>query len=223
MASKRSGCFITFEGPEGAGKSTQTQRLAKRLEQAGFPCMLTREPGGTPIGDRIRAILLDSANAGMIAEAEILLFSASRAQLVAECIRPSLAAGCSVICDRYADSTLAYQGYGRGLDLVRLREITAFATGGLTPDLTVFLDLPVIEGLKRRHLAFQGGEGELNRLDCQSLEFHERVRAGYLEMASQEQHRWVILDGMLPPDQVAAEIWAHVHPLLTYGHKGARL
>lgn len=222
MASERLGLFITFEGPEGAGKSTQTQRLAKRLEQADFPCMVTREPGGTLIGDRVRAILLDSANAGMIAEAEILLFSASRAQLVAECIRPSLAAGRSVICDRYADSTLAYQGYGRGLDLARLREITTFATGGLTPDLTLFLDLPVSEGLKRRQQAYKGGEGEFNRLDRQSLEFHECVRQGYLEMASQEPQRWVILDGLLPPDQVEAEIWTRVHPLLTYRHKGAR-
>ena len=148
------GVFITFEGPEGSGKTTQIRLLTARLEAAGYDVLTTREPGGTPIGDQIRAVVHNVANTEMVAEAEILLYSASRAQLVGELIRPALAQGQVVLSDRYADSTTAYQGYGRGLDLAALRQITVFATGGLTPDLTIYLDCSVEEGLKRKQQAF---------------------------------------------------------------------
>jgi len=147
------GVFITFEGPEGSGKTTQIRRLAEHLRSADHDVLLIREPGGTPIGDQIRAVLHDIANTAMVSEAEILLFSASRAQLVGQLIRPALAQGTIVLCDRFADSTLAYQGYGRGLDLDALRQITEFATGGLSPDLTLYLDIPVEKGLDRKRRA----------------------------------------------------------------------
>ena len=147
--------FITFEGPEGSGKTTQIQPLFADLQSRGYDVVLTREPGGTAIGDQIRRVLLDPANQEMLLEAEILLFSASRAQLVGQVVRPALERGAIVICDRFADSTMAYQGYGRGLDLESLHRITQFATGGLMPDLTVYLDLDVEEGLRRKRVAGQ--------------------------------------------------------------------
>jgi len=194
--------FITFEGPEGSGKTTQTHLLAEHLRQQGYQVLLTREPGGTSIGDQIRAVLHDPANTNMHPWAEVLLYSASRAQLVAQTVRPALAAGKLVICDRFYDSTLAYQGYGRGLDLRALREVTRLATGGLTPDLTLYLDIPPDKGLARRLL---GGE-EWNRMDQEALAFHQRVRVGYLELAAQEPERWVVLDGAQPVEAVQREI-----------------
>jgi len=198
--------FITLEGPDGSGKTTQAHLLVERLRQQGHRVVLTREPGGTVIGDQIRAILHDPANSDMRPQAEILLYSASRAQLVAQVIRPALAEGQVVISDRFYDSTLAYQGYGRGLDLPTLWEITRFATGGLVPDLTLCLDIRPEEGLKRRRLS---GE-EWNRLDQEALEFHRRVRAGYLELAGLEPHRWVVIDAARSVDEVQAEIWTVV-------------
>ncbi len=186
--------FITFEGPEGAGKSTQIQLLTDYLTEHGFAVHTTREPGGTPIGDQIRAVLHDVHNTEMDAVAEILLYSASRAQLVAQVIKPMLAAGTMVLCDRYADSTFAYQGYGRGLDLKMLRQITAFATRSLVPDLTIYLDLPVEEGIRRKEIANQAGKGELNRMDRQKIDFYRRVRNGYLTLAAAEPQRWLIVD-----------------------------
>ncbi len=186
--------FITFEGPDGSGKTTQIQRLYDTLRRQGYQVLLVREPGGTPIGDQIRAVLHDTGNVGMLPNAELLLYSASRAQLVGQMIRPALEAGMTVLCDRYAESTLAYQGYGRGLDLQALRAITDFATGGLRPDLIVYLDIDAEEGLRRRQNSSQTGTGEWNRMDQQELEFYRRVRAGYLHMAAQEPHRWFILD-----------------------------
>jgi dTMP kinase len=182
--------FITFEGPDGSGKSTQIPPLVEHLRTRGYPVFQTREPGGTPIGDQIRAVLHDLKNAGMHPRTEILLYAASRAQLVAQEIRPRLAAGEIVICDRYADSTLAYQGYGHGLDLDTLRTILRFATGGLQPDLTLYLDITAEEGLKRREHAAQSG-AEWNRLDAQPLDFHCRVREGYLALMAEDPARWV--------------------------------
>ena len=153
--------FITLEGPEGAGKTTQLRALAGFLRDCGYDVVTTREPGGTPIGDQIRHVLHDTANTAMSPTAEMLLYAASRAQLVAEVIRPALVAGRVVLCDRYADSTLAYQGFGRGLDGDMLATLTAIATGGLRPDLTLLLDLDVVRGLARRR---DEGE-EMNRLD----------------------------------------------------------
>jgi dTMP kinase len=185
--------FITLEGPEGSGKTTQVRALADFLCQQNYPVLTTREPGGTPIGDQIRAILTDLQNAAMHPRTEILLFLAARAQLVEEVIRPALAQGTIVLCDRYADSTLAYQGYGHGVDLGTLRALLAFATGGLTPDLTLLLDIDPQVGLQRRRSA-----GQWNRLDAYDLAFHQRVRQGYLELARAEPHRWRVVDAAQP-------------------------
>ncbi len=203
--------FITFEGPEGAGKSTQIQLLTDYLTERGFAVHTTREPGGTSIGDQIRAVLHDVHNTEMDAVAEILLYSASRAQLVAQVIKPKLAEGTMVLCDRYADSTFAYQGYGRGLDMAMLKQITAFATRSLVPDLTIYLDLPVEEGIRRKEIANQAGEGELNRMDQQEIDFYRRVRNGYLTLAAAEPRRWLIVDAR----QSIADIQREIRTRLT--------
>lgn len=194
--------FISFEGPDGSGKTTQARLLVEWLRQQGYPVVLTREPGGTDIGEQIRLVLHDPHNTEMDARTEILLYSASRAQLVAQCIQPALEAGHIVVSDRYADSTLAYQGYGRGLDLEVLRAITAFATRGVLPDLTLYLDVAPEEGLQRR----RAEGGEWNRLDAEASDFHRRVRAGYLELASSDPQRWVIVDAARPVEEVQAQI-----------------
>ncbi|MGQ9492734.1 MAG: dTMP kinase [Anaerolineae bacterium] len=188
------GCLITFEGPDGSGKTTQIQALHNYLARAGYPVLLVREPGGTDIGDQIRAILHDVKNINMLPNAEALLYSASRAQLVGQTIRPALECGSIVLCDRYAESTLAYQGYGHGLDIDLLKAITLFATGGLRPDLIIYLDIAVEEGLRRREGSFRAGAGEWNRMDQKELDFHRRVRAGYLQMAATEPERWFIVN-----------------------------
>jgi dTMP kinase len=194
--------FITFEGSEGCGKTTQMALLAEYLTQQGFPSVTTREPGGTPIGEQVRAILSDLENTAMHPRTEILLFQASRAQHVEQIIRPHLAQGDIILCDRYADSTMAYQGYGYQLvALDVLSDIVDFATGGLKPDLTLLLDLEVEEGLRRRA---QGGEW--NRLDAYQLDFYQRVRRGYHEMARAEPRRWVIIDANHTPGRVQADI-----------------
>ena len=194
--------FITLEGPEGSGKSSQIEMLGDYLRQQGFTVLVTREPGGTPIGDQIRSCVHDVGNANMTPQTEMLLYSASRAQLVAEVIRPALAAGQIVLCDRFYDSTIAYQGYGRGLNLDDLYTITRFATGGLKPDLTLLLDIAVEEGLSRR--ADNGLE--MNRLDLETVSFHRRVRQGYHRMAAQEPKRWVVVDAARPLAEVQAEL-----------------
>lgn len=203
--------FITFEGPEGSGKTTQIQLLAAWLRAQGQLVLATREPGGTAIGDRVRAILLDAIHQEMQPQAEIFLFSAARAQIVGQIIRPHLARGGVILCDRYADSTLAYQGYGRQLDLVTLRLITDFATGGLRPDLTFCLDLPVEVGLRRKRA---GAGEEWNRMEQETLAFHERVRRGYLDMAQAEPARWRLLDATQPVEALQAilrmEVAAHL-------------
>ena len=193
--------FITFEGPEGSGKTTQIPLLRDFLRAAGHRVFTTREPGGTAIGDQIREVLLANRNTEMHPRTEILLFQASRAQLVEQEILPRLARGEIVICDRYADSTLAYQGYGHRVDLPRLRGIVDFATGGLKPDLTLLLDLDVEVGLARR-----AAEGGVNRMDAFALEFHRRVRAGYHQLAAAEPDRWVIVDASQPPERVQAAV-----------------
>jgi dTMP kinase len=196
--------FITFEGPDGSGKTTQARRLAEYLQARGLPILLTREPGGTEISEQIRQVILSTRNQAMRNEAEVLLFSAARAQIVAELIRPALAAGKIVVCDRYSDSTLAYQGYGLGLDLDALRAITQFATGGLVPDLTFYIDVPAEVGLTRRQ------RGKTNRLDQKDVEYHTRVRNGYLELAKAEPRRWVVIDGTASVEEVQGQIRARM-------------
>jgi dTMP kinase len=196
------GLFITLEGPDGSGKTTQAQLLVEWLQDEGRDVLLTREPGGSDIGNQIRDVLHDSGNTAMSARTEFLLYSASRAQHVSRTILPSLASGTIVISDRYADSSLAYQGYGRGLDLEVLRTVTAFATQGLTPDLTLYFDIAAGDGLERRLL---GGE-EWNRMDGEALAFHRRVREGYLELARVEPERWELIDANRPIGEVHADV-----------------
>ncbi|MDD5368388.1 MAG: dTMP kinase [Anaerolineaceae bacterium] len=194
--------FITLEGTEGSGKSSQAGPLAECIRQKGYTVIATREPGGTAIGNQIREILLNLKNTDIQPRTEILLFQAARAQLVEQVIRPHLQQGGVVLCDRYADSTLAYQGYGQGGDLATLRLLLDFATGHLKPDLTFLLDIDVITGLERRRTS----GGEWNRLDAQASAYYQRVRSGYLELAGGEPERWVIIDANRPHADVQADL-----------------
>ena len=194
--------FITFEGSEGSGKTSQVPLLAETLRQQGYVALTTREPGGTPIVEQIRKVILDLKNTDMHPRTEILLFQAARAQHVEQVIRPHLAQGGIVLCDRYADSTLAYQGYGRQTDLVELRKIIYYATGGLMPDLTLLFDMDVMDGLRRRSKG-----GDVNRLDALDLAFYERVRQGYLSLAAAEPQRWALIDASRSIAEVRAQVW----------------
>jgi dTMP kinase len=194
--------FLTFEGIEGCGKSTQAQRLCERLSREA---LLTCEPGGTALGRSIRELLLEPSRGSMSPVAEALLYLADRAQHVAEVIRPALEVGRTVVSDRYVDSTLAYQGYGRGLPMDLLLAVAELATGGLQPDLTFFLDVPVTVGLGR-----VGKRGRHDRLESERIEFHERVRDGYLDLIRRHPRRWVLIDGQGSEDEVAARIEAAV-------------
>ncbi|MBI2846653.1 MAG: dTMP kinase [Chloroflexi bacterium] len=205
------GLFITFEGGEGSGKSTQAKALEKRLSAQGTPSILTHEPGGTPIGNRIRFLLKHDSS--ISPEAELLLFLACRAQLVTRVIKPGLEKGFVVICDRYADSTFAYQGYGRGLDMGFIKACNNLASQGLKPDLTILPDVPVELGLKRK------GQKNGDRFEEEELAFHRRVREGYLKLTSAEPQRWLVVDGTLPRRTVSATIWKRVKGLLEKGLK----
>lgn len=179
--------FITFEGPEGSGKSTQIRLLAAALEARGQDVIVTREPGGTPIGNAVRQILLAPEHTAMTPRAETLLFNAARAQLVEQVIRPALAQGKMVLCDRFADSTIAYQGFGHGQDLTPLRGLAEYATGGVWPGLTFLLDIDPVAGLQRKRT---GNTEEWNRMEDHAVAFHVAVRQGYLALAQQEPGRW---------------------------------
>ena len=181
--------FITLEGPEGSGKTSHIPYLVEYLREKGYTVFPTREPGGTSIGEQIREVIHNLKNAEMHPRAETLLYQAARAQIVEEVIRPRLKAGAIVLSDRYADSTIAYQGYGHQQNIEQVRALITYATGGLVPDLTILLDLDVEVGLGRKRKA-----DEWNRLDAYTVEFHQRVRAGYLEMVKQEPGRWVVID-----------------------------
>lgn len=219
----RRGLFITFEGGEGAGKSTQVEALAARLRAARIEVVTAREPGGTGLGEALRpltrkpaltrrlyrALTEDSSWTRLDPLAELFLFEAARAQLVAELIRPALARGATVILDRFADSTIAYQGYGRGIDLTSIVRLNAIATRGVQPDLTFLLDLDVATGLARKL-----GEAGRDAIGQEQQSFHERVRAGYLKLAAAEPGRWVVLDGARAPQQLAGAIWMRIGALL---------
>lgn len=204
------GKFISFEGPEGAGKSTHIATLMQQLQARGIPVLCTREPGGTKLGEAIRGLLqFNTAGEAPNIRAELLLFLASRAQIVEQVIRPALEAGTWVLCDRFCDSTLAYQGYGRGLPLPTLREINAFATGGLMPDITLLLDIPLEES-QRRLVARAGMPGD--RFEQEKTEFHKRLRDGFLELAAQEPKRMFVIESLDAQDKVAAQIAQIVLP-----------
>jgi len=195
--------FITFEGPDGSGKTTQIALLADHLAKQGYSILGLREPGGTRIGEQIREVLHNHDHNEMNPHAEVLLYSAARAQIVAEVIRPALEAGNVVLCDRFFDSTFAYQGYGHRLDFEALKAITQFATGGLRPDLTIYIDLDPIEGLRRRQ---DDQTAEWNRLDALGEAFHRRVHDGYQQLIQEQPDRWVRVDGTQPIDAIQANV-----------------
>jgi dTMP kinase len=201
--------FITLEGPEGSGKTSHLPPLVEFLREKGYTVFPTREPGGTSIGEQIREVLHSLKNAEMNPRTETLLYQAARAQFVEEVVRPRLKAGEIVISDRYADSTIAYQGYGHQQDLGQVRALVMYATGGLVPDLTVLLDVDVEIGLERGAQRRANG-GEWNRLDAYQLEFHQRVRAGYLEMVRQEPKRWMVVDAGKGWDEVQKQLRATI-------------
>jgi dTMP kinase len=196
--------FITFEGPEGSGKTTQIQRVAEWLRARGRDCLVTKEPGGTPIADRIRAIVLDSATVGLDPWAEVLLYSASRRQHTVEKIRPALQRGEIVLCDRYIDATIAYQGYGRLIELGRLETLNRWATDGLVPDLTLLYDIDEKTGLDRAHARNAEMTVDEGRFEAEDLRFHRRVREGYLAIANAEPRRFVVVDAHGTIDDVLA-------------------
>lgn len=197
--------FISFEGLDGSGKTTQVQMLTGYLRQAGHNILLTREPGGTLIGDQIRTVLHDLENTDMHPTTELLLYNASRAQLVAEVLKPHLEKGGMVLCDRFFDSTLAYQGYGHQMGVSGIKAIIRFATAGLQPDITFFLDISPEEGLRRRKQASLFGE-EWNRLDDMELSFHRRVYEGYKALIAAEPDRWLVVDALQDVETIQAEI-----------------
>ncbi len=200
-------CFITFEGIEGCGKTTQLQLLARRLTDAGHRLTVTREPGGCPIADQIRNILLDADNRAMRPFTELLLYAAARAQHVSEVIAPALDAGGVVLCDRFADATMAYQGSGRGLDPEVISQLNRLATGSIRPDLTLLLDCPAETGLKRAISRINRTEGPREeRFELESIRFHQRIRDGYLELARQEPDRFVIIDATGGIEEMEADI-----------------
>jgi dTMP kinase len=217
---ERKGLFIAFEGGEGTGKTTQAGFLRERLLSLDHQVLLTREPGGTDVGERLREVILRPSKmpsgpsaappqSDLTATAELFLFLAARAQLVWEVIRPALANGTVVVCDRFSDSTIAYQGYGRGLDLEAVRRACDLATGGLRPDLSVLLDLSVDAGLARK----SDGD-EWDAIGQESREFHERVRRGFHELVATEPSRWLVVDAAQPVEEVARVIWERIRGLL---------
>lgn len=204
----RHGLLISFEGVEGSGKSTQARLLYDRLKGAGYDCLLSREPGGTPIGEAVRTILLDPASAGMHARTELFLYLASRCQHVYQLILPALAAGRIVIVDRFSDSSLAYQGAGRGLGLRPVARLNKLATAGRRPDLTLVFDVPVGVGRDRK------SAGVLDRLESERVEFHQRVRDAYLRIARRAPGRVKVLDGTMRPEELSVRVWGLVEKLL---------
>lgn len=201
--------FITFEGCEGCGKSTQAKALSQKLAGLSTPVLLLHEPGGTELGDKVRYLLKWAKNLSISPMAELLLFNSSRANLVDQVIRPALRQGDTVICDRFVDSTVAYQGYGRGIDLGLVVSACGMATQGLRPDLTILLDIPVEEGLMRK-----AAKAGLDRFEQTDSSFHRRVREGYLKMAQEQPARWLVIDGTRTRAEIRRTIWQRVEGLL---------
>jgi len=197
------GLFITFEGGEGCGKSTQSRLLLKKLEQQNVPVVLTHEPGGTALGNELRRALKRRWGSFISPQAELFLVAASRAQLVAELIRPALQEGKVVICDRFTHSTMVYQGYGRGLDFTAIQMVNNMATRNLNPDLIIFLDIPPEQGLARKRSL-------KDRFEMENSSFHRRVREGYLKIAAADPDRWLVIDASLPKGKIADTIWDKV-------------
>lgn len=202
--------FITFEGLDFSGKSTQVEQLIEKLGLEDFNVLVLRDPGGTAIGERIRKILLDKESSGMVDFSELFLFSASRSQLVHEVIKPALQGGMIVVCDRFYDSTTAYQGWGRGLPINDIKTINRVAADGLVPDITFFIDIPVPEIEKR----MRQQKSKADRMESSGIAFYERVREGYLQLAA-EEGRFMVLEGLKPVDDIHEEIWQRVHQQLT--------
>jgi len=210
---KRKGLFITFEGGEGCGKSTQARLLRNNLERDNIPVVLTHEPGGTPLGNRIRGLLKVKRDFNISPQAELLLFAACRAQLIKDIILPTLDTGTNVICDRFSGSTLAYQGYGRGLELELIESINRIATGGLEPDLIILLDLQPEAGLVRKR-----NTGD-DRFEAEDIAFHRRVRDGYLELARHDPGCWIVLEAQQPVEKLGETIWDRVRPILNKAYR----
>lgn len=198
--------FVVFEGGEGSGKSTQARALYRRLQRLGLSSVFTCDPGGTALGRRTERWLKQSP--AVPPSTELLLFAASRSLLTTSVIQPALHAGMAAVCDRYSPSTMAYQGYGRGLDLKLVEEVNHLATGGLQPDLAVFLDIPPEQGLARK------GNRTADRFHQEDLDFHRRVREGYLKIVAAEPQRWLVLDATLPRSALAAAVWRRVSAVL---------
>jgi dTMP kinase len=200
--------FITFEGAEGCGKSTQARALQQRLNRRGIPSVLTHEPGGTALGNRLRYVLKRRIQDKISPLGELFLFAACRVQIINEVIRPGLEQGKVVICDRFSDSTIAYQGYGRGLNLETIEEINGLAMEGIKPHLTILLDIPADKGLDRKTSKAS------DRFEAENIAFHRKVRDGYLKLAAEEPERWLIVDGTLPRSEIGKIIWDRVNSLL---------
>ena len=202
------GFLITFEGGEGCGKSTQARLLNQKLQQHNIPSLLTQEPGGTPLGNKIRSVLKVKRDFTISPLSELFLFAACRSQLIQDVIGPALDAGRVVVCDRFCDSTTVYQGFGRGLDLSLIDSVNTSATGGLKPDITILLDVLPEQGLQRKRKIQQ------DRFDSEELSFHRNIREGYLNLAAKEPGHWLILQSHLPINKLSQLIWEHVRPLI---------
>lgn len=202
------GFFITFEGGEGCGKSTQARLLYQKLQRHDIPSLLTKEPGGTPLGNKIRSVLKVKRDFTISPLSELFLFAACRSQLIQDVIGPALQAGRVVVCDRFSDSTTVYQGSGRGLDLSLIDSVNTPATGGLKPDITILLDVLPEQGLQRKRKIQQ------DRFDSEELSFHRRIREGYLNLAAGEPKRWLVLQAGLPISKLSQLAWEHVLPLI---------
>lgn len=205
------GFFITFEGCEGCGKSTQARLLYQKLEQHNIPSLLTQEPGGTPLGNKIRSVLKVKRDFTISPLSELFLFAACRSQLIHDVIEPALKSGQVVVCDRFSDSTVVYQGFARGLELSLIDSVNTAATGGLKPDITILLDTLPEQGLQRKRKIHE------DRFEAEDISFHRKIREGYLNLAGKEPGRWLVLQADLPVNKLSQLIWEHIGPLIGHG------